>query len=1203
MKLQDLSIALIIAVFAHSITSLEHEKSFLAQDGTANVHCLGIYKNSLLISSSNDVVQKDIETGAIQRTFRAHQNVIMSFVVLEDSRMISSAYDDMILVWALETGSILKRVWARASNIKIKSIFYDNEKILLGCFDRFVRQIDLGSGRVSRTIDMNGLVQQVISSGDVAFASSNLAPFVFKVSLVDGTILVAYEGHSATSFSIAVYETFLLSGSYDRSVLCWDTMSGALLKSYLGHNDPVTLVAVYDGELYSGSVRSELIRWNLLTAQIIKSYPDIQTLPIVSSAYLSQRLFAGSGDGTVIQWDIISGQPSFTYRGTVNKMRAVVSWKKFLFSGGDDAQIKVWDSSIDSFDTLKILSNNISFVDCLLISGATLYVGGSDNFVLNWDLKDFTLIRKLESPTSGIGSIALDKQLLFAGGYYPAIYRWNVSSGALLATYTGHTNYVLSIIISSEIFYSGSFDSSIRVWNINSGENFQVLNTLSGVNDALLTTDNIIACTETGLEMFSLSTSQNILNVPESLLCTTIISNGFRIFTGQSDSSIRVRDFDFLNILETYQGHLDVVTSLCFDESFILYSTGFDGSVKKWNMAARRVAFSFEIRKNSVAAIAANGNQLFVGLRRGTIVEYNIENAFITEIINIYAQSVSCMLLSDGHLYSSGLDGLLLKFLITNEKEMSILYNAGGDILKSLAINSRFIAVIQAETKIVLLPQNESLRTPIITDSLAPLLCIAATESEILAGSRSGSVYGWSIENLNLNYELKGHIAQVNHILVVDNMLFSASTDKSIIEWSLVSRTMNKAYKRLSSSALGHLGIVNSISFCYDTLFSAGADLSVRRWNTLTGRHESVYFGFYKPVTSVLCHNGSVFAGSDDFSVLMYTPDFISQTTLMKTTITPASSIRVQRRKVIHNSVLFRESGSQFNQTIAFVTIAISALIFMFFVSTFMLRRSQTKRSSPSTLTSTTAGTAYTTMDLETVVNSVIGISKHAALLLESSAIGRIRKLTAGGGGELFLVKIMDSSLKNKLGEIAVQKAVFVKSKFTQEAFYQEVGIMIMLNSFPHFCTIHGYTENPLSMILKYYPDGSLYDWIRKNKLVVTPIIKILLDTTQALNTMHSHYLAHCDFKTQNVLVEISSGVPSCYLTDFGITQVLSDSIIATKSFNTINLRGISVQYASPEAFLNFKSKRYSRADFKKYDIYSLACVLCEVLTRKTPWH
>jgi serine/threonine protein kinase len=243
-----------------------------------------------------------------------------------------------------------------------------------------------------------------------------------------------------------------------------------------------------------------------------------------------------------------------------------------------------------------------------------------------------------------------------------------------------------------------------------------------------------------------------------------------------------------------------------------------------------------------------------------------------------------------------------------------------------------------------------------------------------------------------------------------------------------------------------------------------------------------------------------------------------------------------------------------------------------------------------------------TLTDLETIINSVIGISKHAAFLIEHSSIARIKKLASGGGGELFVAQVMEPSLSRRVGQLVIQKVVFIKSKMSEEAFYQEVGIMIMLSKFPHFCQIIGYTEQPASIILKYYPDGSLYDWIRSNQCGTKNVLKIAMEISLGLNTMHSYYLAHCDLKPQNILVGLSDGTPSCFVTDFGITQILSDSIIASRSFNVINLRGLSVSYASPEAFKNFKTKKYVSVDFKKYDIFSFGCLLYELLTRRSPW-
>ncbi|KAI3655739.1 hypothetical protein MP638_007033 [Amoeboaphelidium occidentale] len=285
------------------------------------------------------------------------------------------------------------------------------------------------------------------------------------------------------------------------------------------------------------------------------------------------------------------------------------------------------------------------------------------------------------------------------------------------------------------------------------------------------------------------------------------------------------------------------------------------------------------------------------------------------------------------------------------------------------------------------------------------------------------------------------------------------------------------------------------------------------------------------------------------------------------------------------------------------LVIAIS-ISFLLVVSTMVYYLSKKQADSSKEILNSGTGfdTSTTVTDLQTIVNSVMGISKHAAFIINHSAIAKVRKLTSGGGGELFIAQVMNPSLMKKFGGTVIQKVIFIKSQAIEEAFHQEVGVMITLSKFPHFCQIIGYTEHPASIILKYYPDGSLYDWIRRNHFGRKNFVKIAKEISLGLNTMHSYYLAHCDLKPQNILVEVDNEVPSCFLTDFGITQVLSMNIVASNLFSVTNLRGLSVHYASPEAFTNFRTKKHVSVDFKKYDIFSFGCLLYELFIRRSPW-
>lgn len=144
--------ALLLLLSYSVVASLEHEKSFLLQDGASIVYSIGFYKDSLLFTSTNDIVQKDIETGAIQRTFRAHKSLIQSFLIINDSRMITSGWDDMIIFWDLESGSVMKRIWLKASQTLVYSISFQNNQVFTGGLDKKVRQVDLVLANVLQTI-------------------------------------------------------------------------------------------------------------------------------------------------------------------------------------------------------------------------------------------------------------------------------------------------------------------------------------------------------------------------------------------------------------------------------------------------------------------------------------------------------------------------------------------------------------------------------------------------------------------------------------------------------------------------------------------------------------------------------------------------------------------------------------------------------------------------------------------------------------------------------------------------------------------------------------------------------------------------------------------------------------------------------------------------------------------------------------------
>ncbi|KAI3657248.1 hypothetical protein MP638_006233 [Amoeboaphelidium occidentale] len=142
MKIQSSVKIVLAATYVPMDSCLHHEKSFLASDGVSTVQSMAVHNNSLFISTSNDVVQKDIGTGSIQRMFRDHKEMIQSFVIADDSRMITSSYDGTVIIWSLSTGSILRRISSESSRIQISKILFDDKNVVIGGREGDIRRID-----------------------------------------------------------------------------------------------------------------------------------------------------------------------------------------------------------------------------------------------------------------------------------------------------------------------------------------------------------------------------------------------------------------------------------------------------------------------------------------------------------------------------------------------------------------------------------------------------------------------------------------------------------------------------------------------------------------------------------------------------------------------------------------------------------------------------------------------------------------------------------------------------------------------------------------------------------------------------------------------------------------------------------------------------------------------------------------------------
>lgn len=144
-----------------------------------------------------------------------------------------------------------------------------------------------------------------------------------------------------------------------------------------------------------------------------------------------------------------------------------------------------------------------------------------------------------------------------------------------------------------------------------------------------------------------------------------------------------------------------------------------------------------------------------------------------------------------------------------------------------------------------------------------------------------------------------------------------------------------------------------------------------------------------------------------------------------------------------------------------------------------------------------------------------------------------------------------------------------------------------------------------LYIYLEYMTGGSLRNLINKvGPLNNTIIKKYLIQIINAIDYIHSKRIIHKDIKASNILID-NNGIIK--LSDFGISSYLSNSNSNSNYINSIDFQSQSeheilsclkgtIPWMAPEVI---NTNKYS----KKSDIWSLGCVILEMVTGDIPWY
>ncbi|KAF9974933.1 hypothetical protein BGZ65_008497 [Modicella reniformis] len=228
------------------------------------------------------------------------------------------------------------------------------------------------------------------------------------------------------------------------------------VKEFRGHTDGVMCLQFDDSFLITGSYDKTVKVWNIETGECL-------------------RTLTGH---TLCIWNFATGECTTLtgHRDLVNKVQ--IYKKVLLFSASDDRTVKLWD--IATRTCLRTFTGHADRVQCLQTSGdALIRILNKRRHNRSRTLESGQRSPADDSSSSDSETRTM-MPIVVTGGLDNTLKIWNAETGDCLNTLFGHEDGVWSLAFDKLRIVSGSLDRMIKVWDTESGDYLYPLSGLDG---------------------------------------------------------------------------------------------------------------------------------------------------------------------------------------------------------------------------------------------------------------------------------------------------------------------------------------------------------------------------------------------------------------------------------------------------------------------------------------------------------------------------------------------------------------------------------------------------------------------------------------------------------------------------------------------------------------------------------------------------